>query len=226
MDKGSCRRLAPALVCLLLVGGCADSTGPVEPTARQPIVFVHGFGGSANDWTDVLARFRMDGYTDRELNAASYSSLVSNVSVAAHIRDRVDSVLGATGWDRVDIIAFSMGSLSSRYYLKVLGGIERVDAWVSVAGPNHGTEVALQCNLIPCQEMVPGSAFLMQLNAGDETPGNVRYATWWSPCDATVVPAESSILQGAINTQTACLQHGPDLFTETIYQQVRAFIAP
>jgi triacylglycerol lipase len=223
--KGSCRRLAPALVCLTLVIGCGDSTGPVERTARQPIVFVHGFGGSASDWTPVLARFRMDGYTDRELDAASYSSFVSNTSVAAHIRDRVDAVLRATGWDSVDIIAFSMGSLSSRYYLKFLDGTARVDAWVSVAGPNHGTETALQCDLTPCQEMVPGSAFLTQLNSGDETPGNVRYATWWSPCDGTIVPPESSILEGAANTQTDCLPH-TGLFTETIYQQVRSFLGP
>jgi triacylglycerol lipase len=224
MPRGMLSRGLQALL-LITVLGCGEATQPIEPTARQPIVFVHGLGGSAADWSPVLARFRADGWTDRELNAASYSSLVSNASVASAIRDRVDSVLRATGWSQVDIVSYSMGSLSSRYYLKNLGGTARVDAWVSVAGPNHGTETALQCSLTPCLEMRPGSAFLTALNDGDETPGPVRYATWWSPCDETIVPPESAILQGAMNTETACLPH-TGMFTETIYLQVRAFIAP
>jgi triacylglycerol lipase len=220
------KRYAAPLFCLLAVA-CGESTGPgaIEPTARQPVVFVHGIGGSAADWSGVIARFKADGWTDRELIAASYSSLVSNTTVANAIRDRVDSVVRATGWPKVDMVTFSMGSLSSRYYLKNLGGTARVDAWVSVAGPNHGTDTAFQCTLTPCVEMRPGSAFLAQLNSGDETPGPTRYATWWSPCDQTVVPPQSTILDGAVNTQTECLPHA-GMFTEANYLQVRNFIAP
>jgi triacylglycerol lipase len=210
--------------------GCADGdgdgpTGPVVPTARQPIIFVHGFGGSAANWTAVVARFKADGWTDRELIAASYPSDVSNTVIADRIRDRVDSVRAATGWDKVDFVTFSMGSLSSRYYLKNLGGTAKVDAWVSIAGPNRGTETASQCSETPCAEMLPSSEFLETLNAGDETPGDVRYATWWSECDGTIVPPRSTILTDAVNTQTACLTHS-NMFTETIYLEVRAFIAP
>jgi triacylglycerol lipase len=37
------------------------------------------------------------------------------------------------------------GGLSSRYYLKNLGGQASVDEWVSIAGPNHGTGTANAC---------------------------------------------------------------------------------
>ena len=218
--------LAALVLPALLSCGGDGPVAPPEKTARQPIVLVHGLGGSAADWAPVLARLRADGWSERELAAATYSSSVSNASIAAQIGGRIDSVLAATGWDRVDLITFSMGGLSSRYYLRSLGGVAKVDAWVSIAGPNHGTQTATQCSQIPaCAESVPGSAFLTALNAGDETPGDVRYATWWSPCDGTIVPAESTILSGATNTQTACLSHAA-MFTETIYQQVKAFIAP
>lgn len=207
--------------------GGDSPTAPVTPTERQPVVFIHGIGGSGADFVEVLARFKQDGWVDRELDAASYSSTASNAAIAGSIRDRVNSVRAATGWSTVDIIAFSMGSLSSRYYLRNLGGTAAVDAWVSVAGPNHGTTTAQQCPplLTPCTEMLPGSAFLTELNSGDETPGNVRYATWWSPCDQFVIPNESTILDGAVNTQTECLPHD-GMFTEPIYLQVRDFIAP
>lgn len=217
--------LTMVLLAAAACGGDSPTTAPVTPTDRQPIVFVHGFRGSAADFAGVVVRFKQDGWVDRELSAASYSSFVSNASVAATIRDRVDSVRLATGWSRVDVISFSMGSLSSRYYLKNLGGTAAVDAWVSVAGPNHGTTTAEQCSFVSCVEMRPGSVFLTELTSGDETPGQVRYATWWSPCDQYIIPNESAILDGAVNTQTACLPHG-GMFTETIYQQVRAYIAP
>lgn len=222
-------RKLPLTVLAVFAGLSCGGDGPVAPpekTARQPVVLVHGLGGSAADWDPVLARLRADGWSDRELAAATYSSAISNTSVAAQLSDKIDSVLAATGWDKIDLVTYSMGGLSSRYYLKSLGGVAKVDAWVSIAGPNHGTQTATQCAQVPaCAEAVPGSAFLSALNAGDETPGDVRYATWWSPCDGTIVPPESTILSGATNTQTACLPH-TGMFTETIYQQVKGFIAP
>lgn len=173
----------------------------------------------------MIARIKADGWTDRELSAATYSSVISNDAIAREIRDRVDSVRAATGAAKVDLVTFSMGGVSSRYYIKTLGGEPRVDAWVSVAGPNHGTETANQCPATACVEIRPGSAFLTALNAGDETPGSVRYATWWSPCDQTIIPNASVPLAGATNTETACLPH-TGMFTEVVYQQVRAFIHP
>lgn len=218
--------------CLLIVFltalacGGDEPVAPIEKTTRQPIVLVHGLGGSAADWAPVLTRLRADGWIDRELAAATYSSTISNTSISAQLGARIDSVLVATGWDKVDLVTYSMGGLSSRYYLKTLGGAARVDAWVSIAGPNHGTQTASQCAQLPaCAEAVPGSTFLTALNSGDETPGDVRYATWWSPCDGTIVPPESTILTGATNTQTACLAHTA-MFTEDVYQQVKAFLAP
>jgi triacylglycerol lipase len=220
------RRVAfPVFILFLTACGGDSPVAPIVPTTREPILFVHGIGGSARDWDAVIARFKVDGWIDRELIAASYSSFSSNATIADEIRRRADSIRLATAFEKVDIIAFSMGSVSSRYYIKNLGGDTKVDAFVSVAGPNHGTETANSCSFTPCIEIRRGSAFLTELNSGDETPGDVRYATWWSPCDQTIVPNESVILVGAQNTQTECLPH-TGMFTETIYQQVRAFITP
>jgi hypothetical protein len=58
---------------------------------------------------------------------------------------------------------------------------------------------------LPCVRI--GSTFLNDLNAGDETPGTVKWWTWWSPCDEVINPDSSVALTGATNTQTACLSH-------------------
>jgi triacylglycerol lipase len=196
------------------------------PTRRQPIVFVHGFNGSAADFDPVIQRFRRDGWVARELSARTYPN-VSNTANGAVVQAEVDSVRAATGWDRDHIVSNSMGSLSSRHYLKQLGGTERTESWTSISGPNHGTASTLLalCSSLVCQEMRPGSSFLAALNDGDETPGTLRYATWRSPCDELVIPAESTILNGAQNSETECLLHAA-MFTEGTYQQVRSFIRP
>lgn len=136
----------------------------------------------------------------------------------------MDSILLATGATKVDVITHSMGGLSSRYYAKNLGGDARIDAWVSLGGPNHGTTTAYGCVQTSCVEMRPGSTFLKNLNATDETPGAPRYATWWSACDAVIEPDNSTPLAGATNTQTACLSHSALYSDATVYAQVRDWV--
>lgn len=221
--------LLAAASCAFAVG-CTDAgtggTGPLPVLKHDPILFVHGYGGNNGNWQDMKVRFKNDGWQDVELYAYNYSFINSNASSAAEIRDQVDNIMRATGATKVDIVAFSMGSVSSRYYLKNLGGTDKVDAWVSLAGPNHGTdEVANQaCSFTPCKEIIPNSAFLIALNATDETPGLVRYATFRSPCDDTINPDASVILSGATNTQVSCIPHLAMLTDDAVYRQVRAFV--
>ncbi|MQA24654.1 MAG: lipase, partial [Micromonosporaceae bacterium] len=109
------------------------------------------------------------------------------------------------------------------WYLKFLGGTSKVDAWVSLGGPNHGTNWAYGCWWQACYDMRPGSEFLNTLNAGDETPGYVRYGTWWSPCDGIINPDESVLLSGATNTRTACIGHNSLPTDRTVARQVVSF---
>ncbi len=130
----------------------------------------------------------------------------------------------SSGATKVDIISHSMGGLSSRYYTKNLGGDLKVDEWVSLGGPNHGTDTANFCFSTSCSEMRIGSSFLAALNSGDETPGAVNYRTFMSPCDEIINPDSSVALSGAINTQTACLSHSGLYQDATVYGQVRDFV--
>ena len=226
------RTVTFSLACALAasLAACSDSSAPGDGSLpdlkHDPILFVHGYGGNGGNWQEVRSKFVVDGWQDFELYAYNYSFTASNASSAAEIRDQVDDIIRRTGATKVDIIAFSMGSISSRYYLKSLDGAQRVDAWVSLAGPNHGTDAVdnRNCQFIPCREIVPGSPFLTALNSGDETPGLVRYGTWRSPCDATINPDESVILAGATNTLTSCLGHLDFLADGTIYREVKAFV--
>lgn len=218
----------PFIFAVFLATGGVFADGGSETAEaghHNPILFVHGYTSNASAWDTMRARFIADGWESNYLYAYTFSSTTSNANVANVIATRVNEIKAATGASKVDIIAHSMGSLSSRYYLKNLGGTANVDDWVSLGGPNHGTTWAYGCFFFsPCNQMIPGSGFLNQLNSGDETPGAVNYGTWWSPCDELINPDTSTILSGATNTQTACMGHSALRTDLTVYQQVRNFV--
>jgi triacylglycerol lipase len=179
-----------AFVSVIAICITGAALSPAGALALDPILFVHGWSGSASNWNTMIGRFEKDGYPKSYLSAYS-----------------------------------SMGSLNTRWYIKfVAGGEANVDDWVSLGGPNHGTETANLCFSTACTEMRIGSTFLKELNAGDETPGAVNYGTWWSPCDEFINPDSSVPLSGATNTETACISHLSLLTDETVYKQVREFI--
>lgn len=213
-----------ALLSLLLLPSTIT-----PPAARalvhDPILFVHGWNSNSSTWTTMIGRFQADGWTTAELNNWSYNTSQSNTITASEINTKVDQILAATGASKVDIISHSMGGLSSRYYSKNLGGSSKIDEWVSLGGPNHGTDTAYFCSQTSCKEMRPGSTFLNSLNATDETPGTPNYRTWWSPCDSVINPDSSVSLTGATNTQTACISHSDLHQNATVYAQVRDFVA-
>ncbi len=212
--------------------GSATITASVEGNSaavsvsvkHDPVIFVHGFASSGQIWGTMIGSLVADGWLASDIVNWSYDTTISNVTIAGLIKSKVDSISSATGAPKVDIISHSMGGLSSRYYARNLGGSEKIDAWVSLGGPNHGTTTANFCGVVSCLEMRPGSAFLTALNADDETPGSPRYATWWTPCDNVTTAPESVILSGATNTQTACIGHSDLYANATVYAQVRDWI--
>ncbi|MFF8382148.1 esterase/lipase family protein [Streptomyces kanasensis] len=210
--------LLPSPASASAVGGRQQAAGP------HPIVFVHGWNSDGSTWRTMADRFRADGWPAGRLHPWTYDATQSNTTTAGQLADEIARVLRTTGATKVDVVTHSMGALSSRYYLKNLGGASQVDAWASLAGPNHGTETARWCGGAPCVEMRPGSAFLTRLNSGDETPGSARYATWGSPCDSVINPASSVALNGAVNTTTACLDHSGLRTDRTVYAQVKAHL--
>jgi triacylglycerol esterase/lipase EstA (alpha/beta hydrolase family) len=211
--------LAAVLATAALLAPAAASA-----VAHDPILFVHGWNGSESNWSTMIANFEREGWTREELNNWRYNTSQSNVRTASEVARKVEEILTRTRAAKVDIIAHSMGSLNTRYYLKNLRGTEFVDDWVSLGGPNHGTTTANTCSEASCVEMRVGSEFLTRLNEGDETPGTVSYGTWWSSCDEFINPDESVLLSGATNTAAGCLGHIALTSNSTVFAGVRDFV--
>ncbi|MER7274350.1 alpha/beta fold hydrolase [Dactylosporangium sp. NPDC000244] len=220
------RRILALLLACATALLALPATGAHAATAHRPVVFVHGYTGSASNWVTAEALFRGAGYSSGELFAYEYNSYGSNITNAQGLAAFVDQVKSRTGWSKVDIVNHSMGGLVSLWYLKQLGGASSVAHLASLAGANHGTTSAGACLVfVTCQQMYPGSAFILTLSAGDETPGSTVYRTWYSPCDGVIVPYTSTALSGATNTYVPCENHLTYLTDTVVLTQVRAFVS-
>lgn len=94
----------------------------------------------------------------------------------------------------LDVIGFSMGGLVSRYYIQRLGGIERVQRFVSISAPNNGTLAAYLSWRPGCVQMRPDSEFLRDLNKDVAMLKRLNFTVIWTPFDVMIVPAKSSQL--------------------------------
>ncbi|QOV39901.1 alpha/beta fold hydrolase [Streptomyces ferrugineus] len=222
------RRIATVLTAAAssLLLSLSLSPTPAQAAAHDPVVFVHGLSSSASSWDDWAGYFEADGYSSAELDAWSYDWAQSNATTAQRLATEIKDVLARTGASKVDLVVHSMGALSARYYLKNLSGTSYVDDFVSTAGVNHGTSTASWCAWLytSCAEMNTGSSFLTALNSGDETPGGVSYASYWSNCDDALTPDTTAILSGATNVEVGCVSHTDMNNDHGVYEQVRDFI--
>ncbi|MBB2940324.1 triacylglycerol lipase [Actinoplanes lutulentus] len=219
------RRLVVLLTAVLAALALSPAL-PATAAPGTPVVFVHGYTGSASNWTTAISVFRAGGYASSELFAYEYNSYGNNITNAQGLATYVSQVRARTGAAQVDIVNHSMGGLVSQWYLKQLGGNQYVRHLASIAGANHGTTAAGACLIyVTCQQMYPGSSFINTLSSGDETPGSTRYGTWYSPCDGVIVPYTSTTLSGATNNYVVCQTHLGFLTDTGTLTQIRSFLA-
>jgi triacylglycerol lipase len=118
----------------------------------------------------------------------------------------VNSVLGASGAKKVNLVGHSQGGLMPLYYLKYLGGATKVNALVGIAPATHGSDTfglsgysdpAVENPLCPaCSQAGAGSSFLQKVAAGGDTLPGVFYTTIATKYDAVATPYTSQALVG------------------------------
>lgn len=219
----------PVLAALLTAAPAASAAAPPPPGANvactpsaahpYPVVLVHGtFENRFDNWQAMSPALKAAGYCVYALNYGGYngSGLLGIYGVgeiqrsAGQLRDFVAAVRARTGAAKVSLVGHSQGGLMPRYFIKYLGGAGVVDDLVGLAPSNHGTTnpfapvAGLSCPA--CRQQMAGSAFLRDLNAGDETPGNVSYTQVVTRYDEVVVPYTSGYLAPDANVTNVTLQ--------------------
>jgi triacylglycerol lipase len=172
-----------------------------DSTARRPVVLVHGWLPKPWIWDALRAALVRAGWAGRDVHAVRYDSLTMRVpEAAAVVDDAIERAATDSPDGRVDVIAHSQGVLAARYAVKLGTGTARVAAFVSLAGINHGTKIAVLASLNPIyRDLVPGSPLLQRLNAEPEAPPPTRWITYRVREDDRFAPPDGSELAGADN---------------------------
>jgi triacylglycerol lipase len=125
--------------------GATDWPGPTTPTVPHkpyPIVLAHGFSGfhnigPLNYFYGVEDALSKDGHQVFVTRVDPYNSSEAR---GEELLSQVQSILGDTSSDKVDLICHSQGALDCRYVANKIG--KHIGAVVMVAGVNRGDYVA------------------------------------------------------------------------------------
>jgi triacylglycerol esterase/lipase EstA (alpha/beta hydrolase family) len=226
--------------------------GANDPTCRPssahpyPVVLTHGtLENMAYNWYTLSPLLKNLGYCVFALNYGQEPTRVAGFpgsvppggtgdipTAAGQLASFVDQVLAETGASKVDIVGHSQGGMMPRYYMRFLGGADKVDALIGLSPSNHGTTVDGLTNLIDlvpggagrdalgagcgvsCEQQLVGSQFMTQLNAGGDTVPGVRYTVIETRYDQVVTPYASAFLTGPdvtnIDLQQQCALDGSE----------------
>jgi triacylglycerol lipase len=193
-----------------------------RPRLTVPVLLVPGWFDTARELAAL--RIRLMGAGASHVETLTFREPTgSNREHAAEIDSVIAQVLAATGAERVDVVAHSMGGLATRWYLKT-----RPDAPVRravfIASPHRGTLSAHLAWGDSRDEMMPESAFLEALNAGPSVPTGVDAMTIRTPIDTHVLPGESATLPGVEDHTVCCPTHQGLLRSDDVFYLVLDFL--
>jgi triacylglycerol lipase len=175
--------------------------GDVE-AAGTPILLVHGLVDNRSIFAVLRRHLRRRGFG--RIWTMNYRIWTTDLRGAARqLAASIEAICEQTGYERIHVIGHSMGGLIARYYVQRMGGDSRVHTLVTLGTPHGGTRAAMLFPRGVCQQLIPGSEVVSELNTPVESC-RTRFLSFWSDIDALMSPK-----------QTARLDH-PDLSVRNV----------
>ena len=152
---------------------------PYSPN-KIPVLFVYGIGGSVQDWRTILQKMDRKKY---QLWFYQYPSGFHLDKSANALANSLILLKQRYGFERMDIVAHSMGGLVSRGAIQRAANLARTNFvmhFISISTPWGGHELAqrgvkyLNYPVPSWQDMVPGSAYQQEI-LSKPLPAGTRY---------------------------------------------------
>lgn len=189
---------------LSVFSSAQDGAPSLANTEREPVLLIHGIADSERNMRWLARHLRKEGRDVRTLNLRPNWGQSGLDDLAAQIAAFADRDLSGR---RFDLVGFSMGGLVSRYYLQRLGGLARVEHFVTISAPHHGTYAARCIGGRGARQMRPGSDFLRDLARDAAALEGVKFTSIYTPLDLVILPASSSVMPQARNERIPVVLH-------------------
>jgi len=172
----------------------------IDANGKNPVFMVPGFFLPAFIWVDMRKDLSKAGW-NRFYTMEHWPGFDDIREYAAEAKLHVERIQRETGTRQIEYFGHSMGGLVGRFMIKNLGAEKDVAHYVAFGTPQHGTIMAHAFSwlITSNDQMRRDSAFIRELNAGDETPGRVKYTMIRGGLDEISIPNDTAVLEGAQN---------------------------
>jgi triacylglycerol lipase len=157
---------------------------------RNSVLLIHGIEDTGAVFNTMSSYLRQLGWSVYTLDLLPNNGNLALDILAQQVADYVMNTFAPE--EPLDLVGFSMGGIVSRYYVQRLGGINRVQRFVTISSPHHGTVVAYASQRPGCLQMRPNSALIQDLNSDAVILEQLNFTSIWTPYDLMIVPANSS----------------------------------
>jgi triacylglycerol lipase len=157
---------------------------------RNPVILIHGIWDTKAIFSKMSARLTELGWCVYSLNLTPNDGSLGLDSLAKQLADYISETFDPE--QAIDIVGYSMGGIVSRYYVQRLGGINRVQRFITISSPHKGTLTAYSLPLPGYLDMRPDSGLLRDLNQDVTVLKRINFTSMWTPFDIMILPSSSS----------------------------------
>ena len=156
----------------------------------NPVLLIHGIFDTIRIFEKMSRYLKKLGWEVYSLNLVPNYGILGLDKLAEQVADYVNKTFPPN--QPLDLIGFSMGGIVSRYYVQRLGGIDKVENFITISAPHNGTLTGYALNLAAPIQMRPKSNFLENLNQDIALLDKTNFTSIWTPYDAIILPPKSS----------------------------------
>lgn len=157
---------------------------------RNPVILIHGIWDTKIIFSKMSSRLTELGWCVHSLNLTPNDGSLGLASLAQQLADYISQTFDPE--QSIDIVGYSMGGLVSRYYVQRLGGINRVQRFITISSPHKGTLTAYSLPLPGYLDMRPHSNLLQDLDRDVAILKQINFTSIWTPFDVMILPSDSS----------------------------------
>ncbi|ABG52635.1 lipase, class 2 [Trichodesmium erythraeum IMS101] len=158
----------------------------------NPVLLIHGIFDTIKIFDKMSRYLKKLGWEVYSVNLIPNYGILGLDKLAEQVANYVDKTFPPN--QPFDLIGFSMGGIVSRYYVQRLGGIDKIERFITISSPHNGTLTGYVLGLPAPIQMRPKSYFLQDINQDIALLDRINFTSIWTPYDAMILPARSSQL--------------------------------
>jgi triacylglycerol lipase len=178
---------------------------PSKLPRRNPVLLVHGLMDTSHKMRKIAAHLRGLGWQVADIDLTANNGDTRLEILAQQVATKIEQTFAPN--QPIDLLGFSMGGLVTRYYIQRLGGIDRVQRFVTISTPHRGTIAANFSTRRGCIQMRPDHDFIQALNRDVDRLKALNFTSLWTPFDLIILPPSSSQLGIGTEQKIPVLTH-------------------